>query len=79
MQGNIARRKKALACCVPEDRPVNLRQVHVRVRKSYTLKHPQRLGLRVTVPFQNKDLKQRTLLSMIKQASLTVEEFAKLL
>lgn len=35
--------------------------------------------LRVTVPFHNKDLKPRTLASIIEQAGLTVEEFLELL
>jgi predicted RNA binding protein YcfA (HicA-like mRNA interferase family) len=35
--------------------------------------------LRVTVPYHNKDLKPRTLASIIEQAGLTVEEFLKLL
>ena len=32
----------------------------------------------VTVPYHNKDLKPRTLASIITQASLTVEEFLDL-
>jgi predicted RNA binding protein YcfA (HicA-like mRNA interferase family) len=35
--------------------------------------------LRVTVPYHNKDLKPRTLASIIEQAGLTVEEFLDLL
>ena len=35
--------------------------------------------LRVTVPYHNKDLKPRTLASIIEQAGLTVEEFLGLL
>jgi predicted RNA binding protein YcfA (HicA-like mRNA interferase family) len=35
--------------------------------------------LRVTVPHHNKDLKPRTLASIIEQAGLTVEEFLELL
>jgi predicted RNA binding protein YcfA (HicA-like mRNA interferase family) len=34
---------------------------------------------RVTVPYHNKDLKPRTLASIIEQAGLTVEEFLDLL
>jgi predicted RNA binding protein YcfA (HicA-like mRNA interferase family) len=34
---------------------------------------------RVTVPYHNKDLKPRTLASIISQAGLTVEEFLDLL
>ena len=36
-------------------------------------------GLRVTVPYHNKDLKPGTLRSIIGQAGLTVEEFLDLL
>ena len=36
-------------------------------------------GLRVTVPYHNKDLKPGTLKSIIEQAGLTVEEFLDLL
>jgi len=35
--------------------------------------------LRVTVPYHNKDLKPRTLASIIEQAGLTVGEFLDLL
>jgi predicted RNA binding protein YcfA (HicA-like mRNA interferase family) len=35
--------------------------------------------LRVTVPYHDKDLKPRTLASIIEQAGLTVEEFLDLL
>lgn len=33
----------------------------------------------VTIPFHTKDLKKGTLIHIIKQASLTIEEFLKLL
>ena len=33
---------------------------------------------RVTVPFHNKDLKPKTLKSILKQANLTIEEFIAL-
>ena len=45
----------------------------------HILKHPEERTLRVTVPYHNKDLKRRTLESIVKQAGLTVEEFRKLL
>ena len=35
--------------------------------------------LRVTVPYHNKDLKPRTLASIIEQAGMVVEEFLDLL
>jgi predicted RNA binding protein YcfA (HicA-like mRNA interferase family) len=34
---------------------------------------------RVTVPFHSKDLKQRTLHAIVREAGLTVEDFRKLL
>ena len=36
-------------------------------------------GQRVTVPFHGRDLKPRTLASIIEQSGLTVEEFLSLL
>ncbi|HVG31168.1 MAG TPA: type II toxin-antitoxin system HicA family toxin [Pyrinomonadaceae bacterium] len=36
-------------------------------------------GLRVTVPYHGKDLKPRTLASIIEQSGLSVEEFLELL
>jgi len=44
----------------------------------YILKHDEKGGLRVTLPWHGKDLKRGTLTSIIKQAGLTVEEFLKL-
>lgn len=41
----------------------------------YVLKHPDKPWLRVTVPYHNKDLKRRTLESIVKQAGLTSDEF----
>jgi predicted RNA binding protein YcfA (HicA-like mRNA interferase family) len=45
----------------------------------YTLKHPDRPSLRVTLPFHNRDLKRRTLTSIIEQAGFSTEEFLDLL
>jgi predicted RNA binding protein YcfA (HicA-like mRNA interferase family) len=36
-------------------------------------------GLRVTVPYHGRDLKPRTLASIIEQSGMTVEEFLSLL
>jgi predicted RNA binding protein YcfA (HicA-like mRNA interferase family) len=36
-------------------------------------------GLRVTVPYHGKDLKPRTLASIVEQSGLSVEEFLDLL
>jgi predicted RNA binding protein YcfA (HicA-like mRNA interferase family) len=43
------------------------------------LKHPDRLELRVTVPMHNRDLKRKTLLTIIRQAGYTTEDFLELL
>lgn len=45
----------------------------------YYLKHPEKPELRVTLPFHNTDLKRRTLMSIIDQSHLSLEEFLDLL
>ncbi|MEO8050057.1 MAG: type II toxin-antitoxin system HicA family toxin [Acidobacteriota bacterium] len=45
----------------------------------YILKHPKKPGLRVTLPWHNKDLKRGTVRSIIEQAGFTSDEFAELL
>lgn len=49
--------------------------VHHVTGSHYFLAHPDRPGLRVTVAYHNKDLKPKTLRSLIRQAGLTVDEF----
>jgi predicted RNA binding protein YcfA (HicA-like mRNA interferase family) len=53
--------------------------IHHTSGSHYILKHPDKPSLRVTVAYHNKDLKRRTHESIIEQASLTSEEFLKLL
>jgi predicted RNA binding protein YcfA (HicA-like mRNA interferase family) len=53
--------------------------VHHSTGSHRILKHPDRPGLRVTVAFHNRDLKRRTLTSIIDQAGLTDDQFAALL
>lgn len=53
--------------------------VHHTSGSHYVLKHASKPQLRVTVPYHNKDLKRRTLVSIIDQAGLTVEDFVELL
>jgi predicted RNA binding protein YcfA (HicA-like mRNA interferase family) len=53
--------------------------VHHTTGSHYVLKHPDHPALRVTLPYHNKDLKRRTLTSVIEQAGMTVEEFIQLL
>ena len=43
------------------------------------VKYPDKPTLRVTVPYHTKDLKRRTLASIIGQAGMTVDEFIRLL
>lgn len=43
------------------------------------LKHPNKTGFRVTVPYHNEDLAPGTINSIIKQAGITKTEFEKLL
>jgi predicted RNA binding protein YcfA (HicA-like mRNA interferase family) len=50
---------------------------HIRGSHHY-YKHPEKPGL-VTVPFHGRDLKRAIVMSIIKQAGMTVEEFLALL
>ncbi len=49
--------------------------VHHTSGSHYILKHHDRPTLRVTVAFHNRDLKRRTLESIIEQSGLSVDEF----
>ncbi len=53
--------------------------VHHTSGSHYILKHPEDPTRRVTLPFHNKDLKRRTLASVIDQPGLTTEQFLSLL
>lgn len=53
--------------------------VHHTSGSHYVLKHPDHPILRVTIPFHTKDLKRRTLESIIDQAGLTIKQFLELL
>jgi hypothetical protein len=53
--------------------------MHHTTGSHHLLKHPDTPHLRVTLPFHNRDLKRRTLESIIEQAGLTVEAFQQLL
>jgi predicted RNA binding protein YcfA (HicA-like mRNA interferase family) len=53
--------------------------VHHTKGSHYFLKHPDKPQLRVTVPLHGGDLKRRTLMSIIDQAGLSVEEFLECL
>ena len=53
--------------------------VHHVEGSHYYLKHPDKPGLRVSVAYHNKDLKRKTLRSIIEQAGLAPEEIRRLL
>ena len=53
--------------------------IHHSTGSHQILKHPDLPHLRVTVPMHNKDLKRGTLLSIIRQAGFTTEQFLELL
>ena len=53
--------------------------VHHVTGSHHILKHPKKGGVRVTLPWHNKDLKRGTLRSVIEQAGYTTDEFAELL
>ena len=53
--------------------------VHHSRGSHHYLKHPNNPSLRVTVALHNRDLKRRTLETIIKQAGLTPDEFRRLL
>jgi predicted RNA binding protein YcfA (HicA-like mRNA interferase family) len=53
--------------------------IHHTTGSHYVLKHPDKPALRVTLPYHNKDLKRRTLTSIIEQAGMTMDEFIGLL
>ena len=53
--------------------------IHHTSGSHHVLKHPGKPHLRVTIPHHNKDLKRRTLASIIEQAGLTADEFRELL
>ncbi len=52
--------------------------VHHTTGSHHVLKHPDKPGVRVTLAWHNKDLKRRTLVSIIEQSGYTVEEFLDL-
>lgn len=53
--------------------------VHHTSGSHYILKHPGKPGIRVTLPYHNRDLKRRTLESILDQAGLTHAEFLRVL
>jgi predicted RNA binding protein YcfA (HicA-like mRNA interferase family) len=52
--------------------------VHHQTGSHVQLKHQEKLALRITVPFHDKDLPRHILRSILRQARLSVEEFNSL-
>jgi len=53
--------------------------LHHTTGSHYYLKHPEKPGVRVTLPWHARDLKRGTLASILDQAGYTTDEFAELL
>ena len=53
--------------------------VHHATGSHFILRHAERPGVRVTLPYHGKDLKRRTLESILDQAGLSHEEFLEFL
>ena len=53
--------------------------IHHSTGSHHILKHPDKPDLRVTVAVHNRELKRKTLATIIDQAGYTVEEFCELL
>jgi predicted RNA binding protein YcfA (HicA-like mRNA interferase family) len=53
--------------------------IHHTTGSHRILKHPDRPASRITVPYHNRDLKRKTLASILKQSGLSVDEFIDLL
>jgi predicted RNA binding protein YcfA (HicA-like mRNA interferase family) len=54
-------------------------EIHHVSGSHYILKHPEKPGRRVTLLWHNRDLKRKTLVSVIEQAGYTIAEFLELL
>jgi predicted RNA binding protein YcfA (HicA-like mRNA interferase family) len=53
--------------------------IHHSTGSHHILKHPDKPELRVTLAMHNKDLKRKTLSSIVDQAGYTTQEFIELL
>ena len=51
---------------------------HIR-GSHYYLRHPDKPGMLVTVPYHGRDLKRGTLRSILRQAGISVDELVDLL
>ena len=53
--------------------------IHHQTGSHIVMKHPANHRVRPVIPMHNKDLKRRTLRSIVSQADLSIEEFVNLL
>jgi predicted RNA binding protein YcfA (HicA-like mRNA interferase family) len=53
--------------------------VHHSTGSHYILKHPDRPNQRITLAYHQRDLKRKTLLSIVEQAGFSIDEFLELL
>lgn len=53
--------------------------IHHTTGSHYYLKHPDKPGVRVSVPYHNRDLKKGTLHAIIKEIGFALEDFLELL
>jgi predicted RNA binding protein YcfA (HicA-like mRNA interferase family) len=53
--------------------------IHHTSGSHHILKHPDHPERRITLPMHTRDLKRRTLESILDQSGLTTDEFVKLL
>jgi predicted RNA binding protein YcfA (HicA-like mRNA interferase family) len=53
--------------------------VHHQSGSHARLFHRKRAELRITIPVHNKDLPEKTMMSILKQADISEEDFLKLL
>ena len=53
--------------------------IHHTGGSHYILKHPDHPAKRVTIPYHKRDLKRKTLTSIIEQSGLSNEDFLELL
>jgi predicted RNA binding protein YcfA (HicA-like mRNA interferase family) len=53
--------------------------IHHSKGSHHYLKHPDKPNIRITLPMHSTDLKRRTLLSIVEQSGLSLEQFLDLI
>jgi predicted RNA binding protein YcfA (HicA-like mRNA interferase family) len=53
--------------------------IHHTKGSHHYLKHPDKPQLRISLPMHNTDLKRRTLMSIVEQSGLSLEEILELI